>query len=249
MEFKKETISGNILNKCTFQNVQNLKIAMRTDNCCFIGDHNTNLEYQIHNAQRVTFKNVYANKFDHYKHKDASKPHPHPYAPGFLYHTGVEPLLPFTFKGVIWYQGESNVEFTKGKFKINGQRLSDYQTTVMKTLVADWRSAFKNADLPFYMVQLPRISAPNRVLWPYYREAQARVAKEIKGCELARVMEFGVKGPDVHPPLKEPVAERLAAIAKAKLYGKKVPYSGPVYKSYKVSGKKSCCHLNTTTMA
>lgn len=32
----------------------------------------------------------------------------HPYAPSYLYETGIEPLEKFPISGVIWYQGESN---------------------------------------------------------------------------------------------------------------------------------------------
>lgn len=181
------------------------------------------------------FKNVYNNNVANYTHADAAKSHPHPYAPGFLYYVGISHLKGFTFKGAIWYQGESNAEFTTGKYQINGNRLSDYQTEVMKTLIADWRTAFGKPNFPFYMVQLPLINAPNRAMWPYYREAQARVAKDVDGCELATVIEYGAAG-DVHPSNKEPVGERLAAIARANQYGDAITYSGPVYRSHIVSG-------------
>ena len=186
------------------------------------------------------YKNVYNSNFSggNYTHADPAKPIPHPYAPGFLYYTGIAHLEKFTFKGVIWYQGESNAEFTTGSFQINGNRLSDYETDVMKTLVADWRDAFGKPDLPFYMVQLPRISDTNRTLWPYYREAQSRVAREVPGCALATIMEYGVNGTNVHPANKEPVGRRLAAIARARLYGEDIPCSGPVCTGHEVSGGK-----------
>lgn len=184
------------------------------------------------------FKNVYDNDVANFTHADTSLPHPHPYAPGFLYHTGVEHLKNFTFKGAIWYQGESNAEFTTGKYQINGNRLADYQSEVMTTLINNWRATFGKADLPFYMVQLPRINGSSRSMWPFYREAQARVANDIDGVELATVMEYGDTGSDVHPPNKEPVGERLAAIARAKLYGDAVTYSGPVFTGHIVSGNK-----------
>lgn len=53
----------------------------------------------------------------------------------------VYPLRQFPIKGVIWYQGEANVE-----------RAVQY-TPLFQTMIADWRSLWKN-DFPFYFVQL-----------------------------------------------------------------------------------------------
>lgn len=192
------------------------------------------------------FKNVYNNDVGsgNYTHPDPALPHPHPLAPGFLHYTSMPHIVPFTFKGAIWYQGESNAEFTSGKFKLNGSRLSDYQTLVMKTLVESMRTDFEKPEFPFYMVELPRISASNRVLWPYYREAQGRVATEMEGVEVARVIEYGVNGSNVHPGNKEPVGERLAAIARAKLYGDAIVYSGPACSGQTIVDDKIVLHFD-----
>ncbi len=109
-----------------------------------------------------------------YVHDNPKKPYPHPFAPGFLHATAMPHLVPFTFKGVIWYQGESNTEFTTNGFRWNGERLANYQAMVMKTLVDSWRAEFHQPAMPFYMVELPRTQAPNRALWTEYREAQQR---------------------------------------------------------------------------
>ncbi|NWK55621.1 hypothetical protein HW115_08360 [Verrucomicrobiaceae bacterium N1E253] len=186
------------------------------------------------------FKNVYNNDVNggNYTHTDPSKPHPHPLAPGFLYYTSMPFLIDFTFKGAIWYQGESNGEFTKGKYQINGNRLSDYQTMVMKTLINDWRTQFGKPNFPFHMVQLPRISGGGHTMWPYYREAQQRVANDMDCVEIATIMEYGGSSSNVHPANKEPVGGRLAKIARAKQYGDAITYGGPTYKSHTVSGNK-----------
>lgn len=179
-----------------------------------------------------------------YVQADLTRPHPHPYAPGFLYEVGIAPVLPFTFKGVIWYQGESNAEFTDTptgapvSYGRSGKWISDYQTHVMLTLVDSWRTTFEKPNLPFYQVMLPRISGPNRVKWPWYREAQHRLDTARDNVETAVITEFGVDG-NVHPPDKEAVGVRLARIARAKLYGEpSLEYSGPRYKRHTLSGDK-----------
>lgn len=180
-----------------------------------------------------------------YVHADLTTPHPHPYAPGFLYQTGIAPILPFTFKGAIWYQGESNAEFTDVETGTDvshgrsGKWISDYQFHVMRALVDSWRTAFGKPDLPFYQVQLPRINAASRAKWPWYREAQQRLDAARDNVETAVITEFGVNTSDVHPTNKEPVGVRLARIARAKLYDETtLESSGPVFTRQTISGNK-----------
>lgn len=179
-----------------------------------------------------------------YTHPDPTRPHPHPFAPGFLYPASIAHLIPFQFRGVIWYQGESNAEFTTGPYQWNGARLADYQYHVLHTLVTSWRTALDNPTLPFYQVQLPRIKASNRALWPWFREAQSRLAADLPGVEQAVVPEFGIDGSNVHPPNKEPVGERLAAIALDQLYHSSRPWSGPVLRSHQRSGHTIILHFD-----
>lgn len=171
-----------------------------------------------------------------YSHHDQSLPFPHPFAPGFLHATSMPHIIPFTFKGVIWYQGESNAEFTSKGFRWNGERLADHQTMVMEALINSWRTDFRKPAMPFYMVELPRISAVNRTLWPSYREAQQRVARDNDGVELASIPEFGATDGNVHPSNKEPVGERLARIALAKAYDRSIAFSGPNFTEHQVVG-------------
>ena len=174
-----------------------------------------------------------------YEHTAPALPHPHPYAPGFLYWTGVAEIAPLAVRGAIWYQGESNAEFTEGRYDWPGEKLLEHQARVMRTLIVSWRRAFGRADLPFYMVQLPGINAPNRVKWPWYREAQRRVARDTAGVELAVAPEFGADGPNVHPPDKAPVGRRLAYLARRLVYGEEIPSSGPRCVSCALDGNQA----------
>jgi len=51
---------------------------------------------------------------------------------------------------------------------------------------------------------------------------------------------------DIHPRNKQDVGKRLALIAEAKVYGKRVPYSGPLFKSMKVKGNKAVLSFTHT---
>ena len=59
-----------------------------------------------------------------------------------IYNAMVHPILPYRFKGALWYQGESN----------NGEGMLYYEK--MKALIYGWRKVFNNPDMPFHFVQL-----------------------------------------------------------------------------------------------
>lgn len=126
----------------------------------------------------------------------------HPFQPGFLFESGVRDFARFPFQGVLWYQGETNAEIAD----------MDWQVKVMGDLVKGWRQSLQQPQLPFYMVQLPRIGGnePLRQNWPEYRKAQSKVAATVKGVTVVVTQDLGWDSPDVHPPDKLPVARRLA---------------------------------------
>ena len=127
----------------------------------------------------------------------------HPYRPGFLFESGVRWWSGFPFTGVLWYQGESNADIPDDAW--NERMIVD--------LVAGWRRSLRQPDLPFFMVQLPRIGGndPLRARWPQFREVQSRAVGRMRGVRLIVTRDLGWDSPDVHPPDKHPVAERLAA--------------------------------------
>ncbi len=126
----------------------------------------------------------------------------HPFKPGFLFESGVADFAGFPFDGVLWYQGETNAEIDDPR----------WHEQVMGDLVKGWRRALRQPELPFYMVQLPRIGGrdPLRQYWPEYRRAQAAVGKSLPGVRVVVTEDLGWDSPDVHPPDKLPVARRLA---------------------------------------
>lgn len=126
----------------------------------------------------------------------------HPFRAGFLFESGVREWAGFPLAGVLWYQGETNAEIADDRWN---ERL-------IQDLVTGWRTALKRRDLPFFMVQLPRIGGndPLRAHWPQFRQVQARVAKRMQGVSLIVTEDLGWDSPDVHPPDKRPVAQRLA---------------------------------------
>lgn len=146
---------------------------------------------------------------------DQTKLGRHPYEPCYLYESGILPLQRYPIKGVIWYQGESNAHNKNAHAKL------------FSLLVDGWRQNWNNPDMPFYFVQL---SSLNRPSWPWFRDSQLRLMKEISNTGMAVSSDHG-DSLDVHPRCKQPVGERLARWALAKTYGQHITPSGPVFSS------------------
>ena len=164
------------------------------------------------------------------KNMGADPTSPHPYKPAYLFECGLAKWRNFPVAGVIWYQGESDAELQD--MEQNTQLLTD--------LIESWRAAFKSPELPFLMVQLPRIndSSALRRYWPEFRAVQDRVAAAMPGVECLTTVDLGSTNSDVHPPRKVEVGERLAALAAARVYGKTVAYTGPVMAECTPAGKE-----------
>lgn len=151
---------------------------------------------------------------------DQTKLGRHPYEPCYLYESGILPLQRYPIKGVIWYQGESNAHN------------KDAHAKLFSLLVDGWRQNWNNPDMPFYFVQL---SSLNRPSWPWFRDSQLRLMKEISNTGMAVSSDHG-DSLDVHPRCKQPIGERLARWALAKTYGQHITPSGPVFSSVKRQG-------------
>jgi sialate O-acetylesterase len=149
--------------------------------------------------------------------------------PTALYNAMIAPALPMKLKGFIWYQGESNVT-----------NADDYNKW-MPALINDWRSLWKNEDLPFLVVQLPNFQdidfQPAESSWAVLREAQ-QAALLLKKTAVTVTLDLG-EWNDIHPLNKRKIGKRLALSARNLAYGDhEVVYSGPRLKSQSVSGGK-----------
>ncbi len=153
----------------------------------------------------------------------------HPFAPSYQFSAAIEPIKELNIKGVIWYQGESNADNPD----------IDLNTAKQKDIINSWRKTFRKAELPFIMVQLPRINAEKqRPYWAEFREMQARVARELPGVGLVCTIDLGSTNSDVHPREKVPVGHRLADFARRTVYGEAGLPTSPTLKGWKASGER-----------
>ena len=149
-----------------------------------------------------------------------------PNMPTVLYNAMIKPLAPFAIKGAIWYQGESNAE--------RAYRYRD----LMQSMILDWRALW-GYDFPFYITQIAGYKDVNAIPgddgWAELREAQAMATRALERCGMACIIDLG-EAEDIHPVRKKEVGERLARLAFANDYGRKVVADGPRFESYRVHG-------------
>jgi sialate O-acetylesterase len=148
-----------------------------------------------------------------------------PSAPGGLYNGMISPLLPAAIRGILWYQGESNVGH------------ADEYAELFKAMIRSWRAAFGQGDLPFYFVQIANFGNEDERAdrgWARLREAQAD-ALSLPQTGMAVTIDIG-DAHNIHPRNKQEVGRRLALIARAKVYGIPPECSGPVFEGASAEG-------------
>lgn len=141
-------------------------------------------------------------------------------APGALFQHMVLPIAGFSARGVLWYQGESDDEFDGSQWRYE---------QALRTIIDDWREAWRNPELPFLVVQLPGFGSWMHVAANDYvtiRACQQRVADTTEGAWLCSVGDVGDER-DIHPKVKRPVGERLALLALRHLLGRDVLADAP----------------------
>ncbi|MDC1848004.1 sialate O-acetylesterase [Bacteroides uniformis] len=144
-----------------------------------------------------------------------------------LYNGMIAPLVGYNLKGVIWYQGENNVN------KAYAYR------SLFPLMIKDWRKQW-GYDFPFIWVQLANFMSvdaqPKESEWAELREAQ-NMALSLPGTGQVVITDLGEAG-DIHPKNKKDVGLRLAANALQVAYGRDTIASGPVYHSMKLASGK-----------
>ncbi len=150
--------------------------------------------------------------------------------PSVLYNSMIRPLIPFSFRGVIWYQGESNV------------KAPIQYRTLFPTLIRDWRARWRH-DFPFYFVQIAPFSYKQEpVSAAFLREAQMMALSE-PNTGMVVTMDIGNPS-NIHPKQKKPVGERLALLALKHDYGRKdLVASGPIYDKFSVENNAIRLHF------
>lgn len=156
-----------------------------------------------------------------------------------LYNAMIAPLQQFAVKGVLWYQGESNV----GAYPQYAERFG--------TMIRQWRSQWQQPHLPFLFVQLanylPEQPEPVDSSWAGLREAQRQVeqaavtdaARQQRVPDSAMVVAIDTgEWNDIHPVDKRTLGQRMALAARALVYGEALTYRGPQLQRLRRDGQQ-----------
>lgn len=141
--------------------------------------------------------------------------------PAACYNSMIAPIIPYTFKGMLWYQGEDN--------RLRYKQYAALQTRFVQMI----REEFQNPDAPFYFVQIApyKYEDPDSFEAGYFYEAQQRTLSLIPHSGMVPTVDLG-NYHFIHPPKKMEVGYRLAMLALVNDYGfKGVNPNPPVYKS------------------
>ena len=147
-----------------------------------------------------------------------------PMRPCGLYETMISRVKPYTLRGFLYYQGESD-----------DHRPESYDV-LLTSLIECWRKDWKDENLYFLNVQLPMFKYaddPDTKSWAGIRQAQMKVFKNIKNTGLAAALDCGEFN-NIHPLDKEPVGHRLYLQALSEVYKieKRINTLPPVFREF-----------------
>ena len=137
---------------------------------------------------------------------------------GILFERMISPILPYSIKGAIWYQGEANVS-----------NYNEYQE-LFSGMIDDWRENWEY-NFPFYYAQIAPYRYSNNEFSHQLRDAQRKALESTSKTGMAILSDVGEEN-DIHPRNKKDVGERLALLALMNDYGFDIVSSGPLYKSH-----------------
>ena len=131
-----------------------------------------------------------------------------PLRPHGLYDTMISRITPFTMRGVLYYQGESDEH-----------RPEEY-ASLLRSMIEEWRHDFCDEELPFLIVQLPMYAVRETMEldhWARLRESQELVYRTVKHTGLACIPDLGEFN-EIHPKEKRIPAHRLYLQALREVY-------------------------------
>lgn len=147
--------------------------------------------------------------------------------PGILYENMLKKIIGYCIKGVLWYQGESD------------EHHAELYAKLFSSMTQSWREAW-GWDMPFLFVQLAPFAywmGSTGEAFPVLREQQEAVSKTLKHTYMVSIMDSGMEN-DIHPKHKKPVGDRLALMARGKVYGEDIPCESPeFFKAVKSAGR------------
>ena len=158
-----------------------------------------------------------------------------PFMPTAIFNSMIYPLIPFTIKGAIWYQGESNV----------GRH--DQYNQLFPGMIADWRNRW-GTEFPFYYVQIAPFkytSNPKQNVSQKLRDSQ-RKSQKVPNTGMVVTLDIG-DFKNIHPANKQEVGKRLARLALVNNYNSALNPLGPTLVNSTVMNSKVKLEFNNVS--
>ena len=149
-----------------------------------------------------------------------------------LYNGMIHPIVGYTIKGCLWYQGEANYD-----------RPDQYEK-LFPAMITQWRNEWQQGEFPFYFAQIapfnyaqfPSATRTEKLNSAYLRDAQRKAAMTIPNSGIVVLMDSGDEL-GIHPADKETVGKRFAYLAFGHTYQiKGFAYQSPSYDSLLING-------------
>jgi len=153
--------------------------------------------------------------------------------PTELFASMVRPYAPYSLRGFLWYQGETNL--MAADIPLYPRKQS--------ALIESWRRAWGVANAPFYGVLLapfdyskwPKFATTAEALPLFWQAQIAAFSAPQTGYIVTTDLVTDLH--DIHPPEKRLVGERLARLALVETYGQRgVTARGPALQSWQADG-------------
>jgi sialate O-acetylesterase len=144
-----------------------------------------------------------------------------PTRPNKLYAGMLHPVAPFGVRGVLWYQGETDAELPYNAYLYRD---------LLAAMITDWRTLWREPELPFYVVQLPILKTRD---WTVLRESQDTVSRTLPHVGMITTIDVS-RPTQLHPANKHETGARLADLVLAEQYGQSRPTYGPRYKQHAI---------------
>ena len=179
-----------------------------------------------HCTGKYTFAKIYLKngKPEPEKYKNILK-HMCVVKPAFSYETRIKPVVPYALRGVIWYQGETNIRDRQYARK-------------QQLLIENWRKIWNEGNFPFYLVLLAPCKDGKDAPLPEFWMQQYKAVGNTVNTGLIAAVDIGNFN-EYHPLNKRDVGKRLALLALRNTYGmKNIIASGPTFKSMSIKDGK-----------
>lgn len=148
-----------------------------------------------------------------------------------FFDTLIAPIAPSSLRGVLFYQGESDVNNSPLRYR-----------GLFALMVKDWRAQMHDPTLPFIYVQLPNFGkkqkTPEDSDWALFREGQAICRRIPYTYMVVSIDTIPGAIADIVPIQKREIANRAATVALATLYKMSRPYANPIYDSMVIQDGK-----------